>query len=63
MIGVIEMIELTEAEVESLIDWIEIHFIQDLKEDEDADSLEWLANMMSIYRKCQKAIEEEKKNV
>ena len=43
---------LTQDEAVSLADFLEIHLIDDIRNDTDIDSLEWLANMMSIYKKC-----------
>lgn len=45
-------IALNRGEIESLLDWMECHLIQDIRDDEDIDSMEWLSNMMSIYNKC-----------
>lgn len=47
-----DMILFTRDECESLLDWLEIHLIDDIREDTDVDSMEWLSNMMSIYNKC-----------
>lgn len=45
-------IELTEDEAESLCDYLELFFIQNVKDDPDVDSMLWMDNMMSIWRKC-----------
>ena len=45
-------ITITKDEAESLLDWLEIHLIDDIRDDTDCDSMEWLSNMMSIYNKC-----------
>ena len=45
-------VELTESEAASLLDYLELHFIQNVREDEDVDSMLWMDNMMSIWRKC-----------
>ena len=47
-----DMILLTRDECESLLDWLEIHLIDDIREDTEIDNMEWLSNMMSIYHKC-----------
>lgn len=52
-----DMIMLTKDECESLLDWLEIHFIDDIRNDTDADSMEWLSNMVSIYNKCKEVAE------
>ena len=45
-------VELTESEAESLRDYLELFFIQNVKDDPDVDSMLWMDNMMSIWRKC-----------
>lgn len=50
-------VTLTKAEAESLLDWLEINLIQDVKDDPDCDSMEWLCNMVSIYKKCKEVVE------
>lgn len=45
-------IELTESEAESLLDYLELNFIQNVKDDPDVDSMLWMDNMLSIWRKC-----------
>ena len=49
---------LTQDEAISLADFLEIHLIDDIRNDTDIDSLEWLANMISIYKKCKVANDE-----
>ena len=51
-----DMILLTRDECESLLDWLEIHFIDDIRGDTDVDSMEWLSNMISIYNKCKAVV-------
>lgn len=46
------MVELTTSEASSLLDFIETSFIQHIKDDPDIDSMLWVDNMMSIWRKC-----------
>lgn len=46
------MIELTQGEAESLLDYLELNFIQNIKDDPNVDSMLWVDNMMSIWRKC-----------
>ena len=46
------MVELTENEASSLRDYLDTFFIQNIRVDPDADSMLWLDNMMSIWRKC-----------
>lgn len=51
---------LTQDEAEALLDWLEIHFIDDIRKDDNVDSMEWLHNMMVIWRKCSDAERQEK---
>lgn len=46
------MIELTQGEAESLLDYLELNFIKDIKDDPDVDSMLWVDNIMSVWRKC-----------
>lgn len=46
------MIEITKAEAETLVDLIEAYIFEIIREDTKIDSIQWLDNMMSIYRKC-----------
>lgn len=47
-----DMIMLTKDECEILLDWLEIHFIDDIRSDEGVNNMEWLSIMVSIYNKC-----------
>ena len=51
-------ITITMDEAESLIDWMECNLIDDIRNDTDVDSMEWLCNMVSIYKKCKEAVED-----
>lgn len=42
---------LTKDEAESLLEFIEIHFIDSLHDDH-ADNMEYVYNICSIWRKC-----------
>lgn len=53
------MIELTKSEVGSLMDFIEFNIFNVIRDYEEIDSVTWLDNMMSIYRKCKEAQNEE----
>lgn len=46
------MVELTASEAESLADYLDTFFIQNIRDNIDLDSMLWLDNMMSIWRKC-----------
>lgn len=51
-------ITITMDEAESLLDYLEINLIQNIRDDTDVDSMEWLCNMVSIYMKCKEAVED-----
>lgn len=52
---------LTQAEAESLLDWIDCYFIADVQNSEgEIDNIQWVANICDIWRKCRKALGEEK---
>lgn len=51
------MIEITKGEAESLMDFIETNIFDNIRADEDVDSIEWLCNVTSVYRKCQAGVE------
>ena len=46
------MVELTASEAESLADYLDTFFIQNIRDNIDIDSMLWLDNIMSIWRKC-----------
>ena len=45
------MLKLTKAEEDSLKDYIEYHFIESIRQDEEIDSLLYVYNILNIYRK------------
>lgn len=47
-----ERVELTKSEAESIREYIECTLPQYIREDPDWDSLLWLDNLTSIWRKC-----------
>ncbi len=47
-----KMIKITKSEAETLVDLIESYIFEIIREDTGIDSIQWLDNMMSIYRKC-----------
>lgn len=55
------MIELTKNEVGSLVDFISFNIFNVIRDYEDIDSVTWLDNVMSVYRKCKEALNEETK--
>lgn len=52
MKGERRMIEITKGEAESLCEFLELGLIQYVKDNPDIDSMLWLDNIMSIWRKC-----------
>ena len=46
------MIEITEIEAETLADTIEMYIYDIIRDNEDIDNINWLANIMSVYEKC-----------
>ena len=46
------MIEITEIEAETLVDTIELYIYDIIRDNEDIDNINWLANIMSVYEKC-----------
>ena len=46
------MVELTDNEASSLLDYLDSYLISNIHDDPDVDSLLWLDNLMSIWRKC-----------
>lgn len=46
------MIEITEVEAETLVDTIEMYIYDIIRDNEDIDNINWLANIMSVYEKC-----------
>jgi hypothetical protein len=43
---------LTEGEAASLLNYLELSFIQYVKDNPDIDSMLWMDNMLTIWRKC-----------
>lgn len=48
-------IELTEDQCVSLMDFIELEFIQSLRNDPDADNLQYVINICDIYKAVKEA--------
>ena len=46
------MIEITEIEAETLVDTIERYIYDIIRDNEDIDNINWIANIMSVYEKC-----------
>jgi len=47
-----EAVAITKGEAVSLFDYLEIHLLDDIRSDYDIDSMEWLHNMMNVWKKC-----------
>jgi hypothetical protein len=48
------VLRLTESQVVSLLDYIEINFIQAIRDDTDVDSIEYVCNICDVYKKLKK---------
>lgn len=46
------MIEITKEEAVALIDLIELNIFDIIRNDENIDGVDWLCNIMAIYKKC-----------
>ena len=46
------MVELTKAEAETLKNHPELYIIQEIKDDADYDSIDYLTSLIHIYEKC-----------
>ena len=49
------MVELTSSEAESLFEILETHLIEIVRDDEEIDNLNWLYNILVIWKKCKDA--------
>lgn len=45
-------VELTENEVKSIQDFIELYLFDAIRTDTDIDSPLWLYNILNVYKKC-----------
>lgn len=54
-------IEITENEAESLLDFIEVDFLEALRNDSYIDNFNYVCNICGIYKQIKKAVEEQKK--
>lgn len=46
------MVNLTKGEVEPLADFIETNIFDTIRNDLNIDNIEYLANLMSVWKKC-----------
>lgn len=44
------MIEITQSQAESLLDFIEVHFLSSLRNDVDIDNMQYVANICDIWK-------------
>ena len=54
-----QMVFITKDECQSLINLIDCSLFDIIREDEDIDSLEWLANIMRIYDRAKSLVDKE----
>ena len=52
------MIEITKDEAEGLMDFIEMNIFEIIRENDEIDSIEWLCNIISVYKKCKESEQE-----
>ena len=49
-------VELTESELISLLEFIELEFIDSIRDNEETDNMEYLCNMCRVYEKAKEAL-------
>lgn len=49
---------LTPDEADALAYYLGLFFIQNIREDNEVDSIEWIGSLCDIYRKCLEARKE-----
>ena len=54
-------VKLTHDEAECLMNHLEISILQEIKDDPDYDSMDYLVNLVNIYRKCRKEVDDNAK--
>lgn len=52
------MIEITKNEAESFVDLVEVYLLDIIRSSPDIDSIDWLGNLIEIYKKCQAGLKE-----
>lgn len=57
-----EEVSITRDEAKSLVDWIETDFIGFIKRDEECDNLNFVMDILRIYRKCKEYLEKGESN-
>ena len=51
-------IKLTKSQIENLIEFFELEFIDSIRNDADIDNIEYICEMCEIYRTLQTALKE-----
>lgn len=51
-------IELTKSQIENLIDFFEINFIDTIRQDTDIDSIGYVCDMCNLHQSLKKSLEE-----
>lgn len=54
------MIEITRDEAVSLTDLLDAYLLDIIRSNPDIVNVEWLCNLMEIYKKCQVGLKEER---
>lgn len=52
------MVELTKDEAECLKNHLEWYIIQEIKDDTNYDSIDFLCNLIHVYEKCKQEVDE-----
>lgn len=52
-------IELTKGQCESLVDFIEGHLLDAIRNDTDIDNLNWVRNILNVHQVLEEAIKSE----
>lgn len=55
-------VELTKSQCKNLADWIDIHLLEAIRDDEDIDNLLWVKDMILAWEALEKAAKEAKDN-
>ena len=53
------MVELTKDEATCLKNHLEWYIIQEVKDDEDYDNIDFLCNLIHVYEKCKQEVGDE----
>ncbi len=53
-------IELTDAQIDNLIELLDMNFIKIIREDEEVDNMDYIVSMCDVFVKLKKAKEEGK---